>query len=831
MILKSSKNIVLILLFHFISIMLFAQDKQRFTISGYVKDASTGEYSIGANVYIKELLKGGNSNQYGFYSITVEKGTYHLVVSYIGFQNVEREIILDKDLRINVDLKPSAINAKEVEVTSEKTDKNVSSTTVGTVKLDMEEIKKLPAFMGEVDVLKTIQLLPGVKSSGDGNTGFYVRGGGPDQNLILLDEAVVYNAAHLLGFFSVFNGDAVKSINLIKGGMPAQYGGRLASVLDISMKEGNNQEYRADGGIGIISSRLTIQGPIKKNVSSFIISGRRTYLAELAKFSIQQAKIHNPQADGLRKSGLYFYDMNAKINYRISDKDRIFLSGYFGRDVMNFGDPTADFKLGISWGNSTGVLRWNHLFSDKLFMNLSAIFSDYNFLFGVDQSGFELKLFSGIRDWNAKADFGYFPTIRHEVKFGANYIFHTFTPTSASAKQNETVFDLGGIKKLYAHDMAAYLSDDFDVTDKLKIHLGLRYSYFMQVGPFDRYVKDPFSGQNSDTIHYKKNQKVADYGGLEPRFNIRYSLNSKSSLKASYTYNLQYIHLASLSAVTLPIDTWVPSTDVVSPQKGSQYSLGYFRNFKENNYETSVEVYYKDLKNQIEYRDGSIPGNSVNDNTDKDFVFGKGKAYGVEFFVKKRLGKFNGWVGYTLSYTKRTFPDLNRGKEFYAKYDRRHDASLVLSYDLSNKWTFAMVWVYGTGNAITIPTSYYVIDGNITYDYSERNAYRMPPYHRMDLSATYTPNRSKKILAKKEKLTKKYEAEGKDVSTIQVPKRWAKNYESNWNFSIYNVYNRHNPYIIYFANEGSVTQGNLSIKAKQIYLFGFLPSVTWNFKF
>ncbi|HEX8516113.1 MAG TPA: TonB-dependent receptor [Bacteroidia bacterium] len=822
---------VFFLFFLLLGITSSVAQKQKFTISGYVKDASNGEYSVGANVYVKELLKGGNTNQYGFYSITVEEGKYHLVVSYVGYQNYEKEILLNKDLRINVELSPTAVNAKEVEVTSEKSDKNVSSTTMGTVKLDMEEIKKLPAFMGEVDVLKTIQLLPGVKSSGDGNSGFYVRGGGPDQNLILLDEAVVYNAAHLLGFFSVFNGDAVKNINLIKGGMPAQYGGRLASVLDISMKEGNNKEYHAEGGIGIISSRLTVQGPIKKDVSSFIVSARRTYLTELAKGFIDLADIKNNQTEGLKKSGLFFYDVNAKINYRLSDKDRLFASGYFGRDVMNFGDPSADFKLGVSWGNATGVLRWNHLFNNKLFMNVSAIFSDYKFLFGVDQSGFELKLFSGIRDWNAKVDFGYFPTVRHEVKFGANYIFHTFTPTSASAKQGETEFDLGGVKKLHAHDMAAYVSDDFDITDKLKVHLGLRYSYFMQVGPFDRYVKDPFTGQNKDTIHYSQNQKVADHGGLEPRFNIRYSFNSKSSVKASYTYNLQYIHLASLSAVTLPIDTWVPSSDVVKPQKGSQYSVGYFRNFLDNKYETSVEVYYKDLQNQIEYRDGSIPGNSVNDNTDRDFVYGKGQAYGVELFVKKRVGKFNGWIGYTLSYTKRRFPDLNLGKEFYAKYDRRHDASLVLSYDLSNRWSFSMIWVYGTGNAITIPTSYFVIDGNITYDYSERNAYRMPPYHRMDLSATYTPNRTKKLERRKLKLTKKYEAQGKDVSTIRVPKRWAKNYESSWNLSVYNVYNRHNPYIIYFANEGSVTQGNLSINAKQIYLFGILPSITWNFKF
>ncbi|MCW3102816.1 MAG: TonB-dependent receptor [Bacteroidetes bacterium] len=802
----------------------FAQDKQKFTISGYVKDASNGEYSIGANVYVKELLKGGNTNQYGFYSITVEKGTYHLVVSYIGYQDFVKEIVLDKDMRINVELKPVAINAKEVEVTAERSDKNVTSSNMGAVKLDMEEIKKIPAFLGEVDVLKTIQLLPGIKSSGDGNTGFYVRGGGPDQNLILLDEAVVYNASHLLGFFSVFNGDAVKSINLIKGGMPAQYGGRLASVLDISMKDGNNKEYHAEGGIGIVSSRLTLQGPIVKDKASFIVSGRRTYIDVLARPFAKPGS-------SLKNSGVYFYDLNAKVNYRLSDKDRIFASGYFGRDIMTFQDKSADFKLGIAWGNSTGVLRWNHLFSDKLFMNVSGIFSDYKFSFGAEQSGFEFKLFSGIRDWNAKVDFGYFPSVRHEVKFGVNYVFHTFTPTSVSAKQGETEFDFGPVKKERAHEAAVYLSDDFDVTEKFRIHAGLRYSYFMKVGPFDRYIKDPMTGQNSGVIHYTSNQKIQEYGGFEPRFNARYTLNSKSSVKVSYTYNLQYIHLASLSAVTLPTDVWVSCSELVKPQKGSQYALGYFRNFLDNSYETSVEVYYKDLKNQIEYKDGSLPGADVNDNSDNSFVFGTGKAYGIEFFLKKRVGKFNGWIGYTLSYTKRLFPELNLGKEFYAKYDRRHDASLVLCYDLSKKFNFAAIWVYGTGNAITIPTSYYVIDGNITYDYSERNAYRMPAYHRLDLSVTYNPDRTKHLERKKQRLMAKYQRQGKDTTSIEVPKRWVKHYESSWNLSIFNVYNRHNPYIIYFANEGSVTTGDLKIKAKQVYLFPILPSITWNFKF
>src|ERR1019366_3679133 len=674
--------------------IVISQEKEKFTVSGYVKDVSNGESSIGANVYIKELLKGGNTNQYGFFSITVEKGTYHLVVSYIGFTTVEKEIKLDKDIQLTIEISPSSVTTKTVEISSDqKNNRNISGTTVGSVKLDMEEIKKLPAFMGEVDILKTLQLLPGVKSAGDGNTGFYVRGGGPDQNLILLDEAVVYNPSHLMGFFSVFNGDAVKSMNLIKGGMPAQYGGRLSSVLDISMKEGNNKTFHAEGGIGLIASRLTLQGPIKKDKGSFIISGRRSYFDEIAKpFAATGSPAKN--------AGLYFYDLNTKLNYRLSDKDRVFLSGYFGRDVLNFSDPTSGSNLGLSLGNATGVLRWNHLFSDKLFMNVSGIFSNYDYSFGAVQNGFQFKLFSGIRDWNGKVDFAYYPSTRHEIKYGVNYIFHTFTPTSLSAKLGETSLDFGPVKKEKAHEVAVYLSDDFELTDKIKIHAGLRYSYFMQIGPFDRYIKDPVSGQTTNIIHYNSNQKVVDYGGLEPRLNIRYQLNTKSSVKASYTHNYQYVNLVSLSSVSLPTDTWVPSSQLVKPQIGTQYSLGYFRNFLDNIYETSVEVYYKDLKNQIEYKEGSLPVPAINDNADNSYTFGKGWAYGAEFFVKKRVGKFNGWVGYTLSYTKRQFAALNYGNWYYAKYDRRHDFSLVASYNLSDRWTFSLVQVYGTGNAL-----------------------------------------------------------------------------------------------------------------------------------
>lgn len=799
------------ILFLFTLITLFSVSRsiaQKYTISGYVKEEATGESMIGANVYIKELLKGASTNQYGFYSLTVEKGTYTIVITVLGFDPIEKNIVLDKDTRINFSLKPKVIQAKTVEITSERSDKNVESTQMGAVKLEIEQIKRLPAFLGEVDVLKTIQLLPGVKSAGEGNSGFYVRGGGPDQNLILLDEAVVYNASHLLGFFSVFNGDAVKDINLIKGGMPAQYGGRLASVLDISMKEGNNKSFQVDGGVGLIFSRITVQGPIKKDTSSFIFSARRSYADVLAKpFVKKTSKFYG--------SGLYFYDFNAKFNYRLSDKDRLFLSGYYGRDLFTFSDNEAGFKARIPYGNATSSLRWNHLFSSKLFMNTSAIYSQYNFEFGATQSDFEFRLFSGIRDYNAKLDFSYFPTIRHNVKFGLNYIYHTFIPSNASAKEGEVVFDTGELVQLYAHDAAAYIGDDFDLTDQIKISAGIRYSFFQQVGPFDRYVKNTIN-QIIDTIAYQPGENIKTYHGPEPRLSVRFGINSKSSIKASYTRNYQYIHLASLSAVSLPTDVWMPSTTLVKPQLGNQYAVGYFRNFFEDMFETSVELYYKTMDNQVEYKEGALPEDGVKDNLDYSFTFGSGESYGAEFFFKKRLGKFNGWVGYTLSYTTRTFPDLNNGEPFYAKYDRRHDASIVLSYDLSPKWSFSGIFVYSTGNAVTLPVARYFVEGRIVNEYSERNAYRMAPYHRLDLSATYTPK-------------KKTEVEETDDPEQPVKRKMK--YESNWNFSIFNVYNRHNPYFIYFENEGDAKKGTLDIKAKQISLFPILPSVTYNFKF
>lgn len=763
---------------------------QKYTISGYIKDNSSGEELIGANIYVKELSNGTISNQYGYYSITLPKGTYTLQVSFIGFQDYTKNINLNKNIKLNINVSSKAIQTKEVVISTER-GKNIESTQMGAVKLPVEKIKSLPAFMGEVDILKTIQLLPGVQSGGEGNTGFYVRGGGPDQNLILLDEATVYNASHLFGFFSVFNADAVKDINLIKGGMPANYGGRLSSVLDISMKNGNMKKYEVDGGLGLISSRLTVQGPIKKDTASFIASGRRTYADVLIQPFL------NEKAKGNK---YYFYDFNAKINYILSEKDRLYLSGYFGRDVFKFDSPSGAFNANINWGNATTSLRWNHLFTDKLFLNTTLIYTNYDFSFGANQDDFEFKLFSGITDLNTKVDFNFFPTIRHNIKFGADFIFHEFQPSSVSAKIGETELDLGGIIKEYANDGAVYITDDFDLTDKIKINAGLRGTIFQQVGPFDRYVNNE-NGQTSDTLHYAKWENIIVYKHIEPRFSIRYSLPYNSSIKASYTQNYQYIHLASSSSMSLPTDLWVPSSTLVKPQFGTQYSVGYFKNFKDNIFETSVELYYKDLKNQIEYKDGSMPGEDVGQNADNSFVFGNGNSYGVELFIKKSLGKTTGWIGYTLSKTTKTFPDLNLGKTFPAKYDRRHDISFIASHELNQHWNFSLVWVYATGNSLTLPIGRYVIDGRIINEYGDRNSYRMIPYHRMDISITYTPNHKNKKV------------------------------HSTWNLSVYNLYNRHNPYFIYYETQGSLIEGNLEITAKQVSLFPILPSITWNFKF
>ncbi len=775
-----------------LSLLAFPQKKH--TISGYIRDAKTGESLYGASVYSEKLRKGVVSNQYGFYSLTLPEGEYVIKASFIGYKDFTKKIKLTHDISLDIELEQNVFVTKTVVVKSENPDKNIKQVQMSAVRIPVTEIKEIPVIFGEVDVLKTIQLLPGVQSGNEGSAGFYVRGGGPDQNLIILDEAIVYNASHLFGFFSVFNGDAVKDVNLIKGGMPAKYGGRLSSVLDITMKEGNMKEYHAEGGIGLIASRLTVEGPIKKDTASFILSGRRTYIDLLVKPFIPDDK----RASGM---GYYFYDFNAKFNYKFSSKNRLYLSGYFGRDVFSFASKKAGFESKIPWGNATTTVRWNHLFTNKLFMNLTGIFSDYRFEMNATQDDFEMSLFSGITDASLKADFTYLPDIRHKINFGGQYIFHDFRPQALSARIGETELDISGIKNQYANEAALYVSDDFDVTEKLKVHLGLRPTMFQQIGPFDRYVLGSL-GEVKDTIHYGPWENVVTYFRAEPRFSLRYSINDKSSVKASYTQNYQYLHLATLSSATMPTDLWVPSSELVKPQFAVQYAAGYFRNFSDNAIETSVEVYYKNMKHQIEYKDGAFPGENVGQNEDNSFVFGDAESYGVEFFVRKNTGRFTGWIGYTLSKTTKFFPDLNNGEPFPAKYDRRHDLSVVGNYKISDRLTASAVFVYATGNAVTLPIAYYLVDYHLVVEYMKRNSYRMEPYHRLDLSLTLYPK-----------------------------KREGRKFYSYWNFSVYNVYNHANPYFIYFDHEGNFYDGTLVTKAYQVSLFPILPSITWNFKF
>ncbi|MBL0883099.1 MAG: TonB-dependent receptor [Chitinophagaceae bacterium] len=764
--------------------------QERVTLNGYLKDSLTGETLIGANLQVVGQGKGVQSNQYGFYSISLEKGSYRLLVSFIGYQTAELAIDLKKDIQQNILLLPNTAVINNVTVIARKRENNVKTAQMGKIELSMNTAKALPAFLGEVDPLKTLQLLPGVRNAGEGNAGFYVRGGGPDQNLILLDDAVVYNTGHLFGFFSIFNADAIKNVTLIKGGMPAQYGGRLSSVVDVAMKEGNNNKTQIDAGIGLIASRFSIQGPLKKNKASYILSARRTYVDLLAKpFISKQSEFYG--------SGYYFYDLNAKMNYRFSEKDVLYLSGYFGRDKFAFNNAKRSFSTTIPWGNSTATLRWNHVFNKKLFANTTAVYNDYKFELAGRQNDFTINLSSGIRDLNLKTDFDFYPVPEHKLKFGIQYTHHTFRPNILSGSQDSVIFEPNNASRKLANEYAAYIQDDWELSDKIKVNAGLRYSVFQQIGRYTLYERDD-NGNKLDSVIYGRGQTVKAYGGFEPRFTVRYALSELSSFKAAVTRNIQYIHLVTNAGTTLPTDLWVPSTIRVRPQTGWQYAAGYFRNFNNGMFETSLEVYYKTMNNQIEYKEGYTP--SLRD-PEEEFVFGKGWSYGAELFINKVRGRFTGWIGYTLSWTWRRFKDLNDGLKYPSRYDRRHDMSIVGTYELSKKWKVSGVFVYGTGNATSLPERFYFVGGVLTQEYSRINAYRMKPYHRMDLSFTYTP----------------------------TPKKVRK-YTSNWVFSLYNAYSRLNPYFIYFDQEGQASNGDLRVTARQVSLFPVIPAVTWNIK-
>ncbi len=785
---------ILIILFVSSCNVASAQSVPKHTISGYIKDTTDGESLIAATVGVVELSKGTNTNNYGFFSLDLPSGKYTLKVSYVGYKTQMISVNLKADMKLNVELSSSSITTQEVTVTAERKDANVTSTNVGRQELTIETVKALPAFMGEVDVLKTLQLLPGVMAAGEGNTGFYVRGGGPDQNLVLLDDAVVYNTGHLFGFFSVFNSDAVKSLSIEKGPIPAQYGGRLSSVVDVKMKEGNMKEWEVEGGIGLIASRLTIQGPIIKNKCSLILAGRRTYIDLLSKPFTDT--YHNGQYKG---DGYYFYDINAKLNYILSDKDRFYASGYFGRDVFNFKAPNGDFKINFPWGNNTVTARWNHIFGDKLFMNAMFIYNEYKFDIGADYQSVLFNVSSNTRDIGAKVAFDYSPAIGHMMKFGVDYTNHMLTPYQTSASVDTVNLQSTNTAAKHAHELAAYIADDFDITKWLKVNIGLRASIFTLAGP---YFKNNFdtAGHKTDSVDYAVGQPVKTYWGLEPRVSLRFKVAKATSIKAGFSLTKQYIHLVSNSTTTLPFDLWVPSTQAVKPQIALLYTVGAFQNFKDNMFEASIEVYYKQLFNQIEYGDNKVV-TSTQDIEDF-FVYGKGRSYGSEFFFKKARGKLQGWVGYTLAWTQRQFSSINNDQWFYAKYDRRHDLNVVLMYEINDRWNVAATFVYASGNRTTLPVQLYYLNGGVNYIYGPRNFYQLPSYHRLDLSATF-------------KLKHKH----------------FKKLHSDINFAIYNVYNRMNPFFVYVDAQGNPTTGSVNVSLKQVSLFPILPSITWNFKF
>jgi len=780
----------LFLLFLLMSCAFVAQDK--FTISGTVKDAANGEDMIGVVVTLKEKpTVGAMTNIYGYYSLSVEPGTYTVIYRISGFDKLEKQVELTDNVVLGVELKEEDKELDEFTVKAEKDDANIKSNEVSTIKFNPKEIETIPVLFGEKDIIKTVTLLPGVKTGGEGNSGFFVRGGGADQNLILLDGAPVYNASHLLGFFSVFNSDALKDINLVKGGMPANYGGRVSSVMDIAMKEGNSKRLAVSGGLGTISSKLTVEAPIVKDKGSFIISGRRTYADIFLNFAPDTS---------LRNNQLYFYDLNAKANYQITENDRIFLSGYFGRDKFGLGDA-----FGFDWGNATGTVRWNHIYNSKLFSNTSLIYSNYDYRINIGAAGFSFG--SDINDINFKQDFQYFANEKHNLKFGINVIRHNFSPGVVEVQEGAPLV-ASEVQPKTGVEGAAYISDEWKVNNKLNLVYGFRYSNYAATGPGDIYSYD-IDGNVTDTNTYEQGEVYQWYHGFEPRLAANYVVNEFSAVKGSYARNNQYVHLLSNSTSGSPTDIWLPSSNNIKPQISDQVTLGYFRNFKKNAYEFSAEAYYKTLDNMIDYRTGAQT--NFNDFVEGDLVYGIGRAYGVELLLRKKKGKLTGWLGYTLSKSERQFDQIDNGAWFSARQDRTHDASVVLMYDFSERLKGSASWVYYTGDAATFPSGKYEIDGAVYNLYTERNGYRFPDYHRLDLGLTLYGKKYKTIL-------------NEDGEEEKVEKR----FQGNWNFSVYNAYSRENAWTITFQD----SQDNPgTTEAVQTTLFKIIPSITYNFTF
>ena len=755
-----------------------AFSQQKYTLSGTISDASGGENLAAAVLLFQNTSYSAISNSYGFYSITIPEGEYTVSVKYLGYQDQLIQTSLHSNQVLNLKLNAVSYQLQHVEVYVDRSNQNISSVDMGNVKISPRQIESIPVLFGERDLIKTLQLLPGIKAAAEGNSGFYVRGGGIDQNLILLDEAPVYNASHLLGFFSVFNSEAIRDVNMMKGSIPAEYGGRASSVLDIRMKEGNMSNYQTTGSIGLISSNLSFEGPVKKDVSSFMVSARRTYADLFLKIA--------PDKD-LRTSQMYFYDLNMKVNFKLGNNSRLYVSGYLGRDKFRLKD-----QVGYEWGSKTATVRLNHTFSEKLFSNSSFIFSNY--IYQLDNSGnSDVLIGSRIQDFNLKQDFSWYLNSNNTLKFGANLIDHKIVPGEIKAKPG-SLYNSLAVRPRNAIESALYVSNLQDVLPRLKLYYGLRLALFTNVGPGDFYRFDS-NGNLIQTTSYEHFKIAKTQGGLEPRLALNYQLSNNDALKASFNHIDQFIHLLSNSTSTNPNDVWLPSSENVKPQIADQWSLGYFRNSNENKYEGSIETYYKNLQNQIEYKNGADL--IFNSTVEAELVFGRGWAYGTEFLFRKNTGKLTGWVGYTWSKTMRQFDQINNGKAFPARQDRRHDFSVVGMYDIGPKLKFSVVWVFNTGNAVTFPNGKYEIDGQTVGYYTERNGYRMPDYHRLDLGLTW------------------------------IRKQTAK-YESSWNFSVYNAYGRENAYYISFRQNEINPE---LTEAVQISLFKLIPSVSYKFKF
>ena len=762
--------------------LAFSQDTKIFTLSGTVKDAATGETLIGASVSLTSTKTRTNlTNAYGFFSVNATEGIYKMSVSFLGYITDTSTISISKNERIIVNLQNKKAQLETVIISSKKKNENIAKPIMGVDKLNMTEINKIPVLFGEKDILKTIQLMPGYKSAGEGNSGFNVRGGGTDQNLILLDEAPVYNASHLLGFFSTFNSDAIKDVSVYKGGMPAQYGGRLSSVVDIKMKDGNQKKLDVAGGIGVIASRLNISAPIVKDKGSFNISARRTYADIFLKLI---------KDTGQGKQTLFFYDLNLKANYKIGKKDRVFLSGYFGRDVLGLGEAFT-----TNWGNKTATLRWNHIFGNSLFSNTSIIYSDFDYEIKVKSGAEKFKALSKIKDYNFKQDFDWNITNKSKLRFGGNIVNHNIQPGAVKAETASAGL-AKPVQQKFSIESAVYASHEWKATDNLEIIYGLRASNLAIKGAGDFFTYDA-AGNIIKTEKYTKGQKVKSYFNLEPRFSASYKLNEVTSIKASYNRNVQNLHLITNATTNSPTDVWLPSSNNIKPEIADQYAVGFYKNSKNGMYEFNTEIYYKALQNQIDYKNAAVT--LGNDNVESELLYGTGRAYGIEMLMRKKTGRLTGWVGYTLSKVEKKIDGINNFEYFNARQDRTHDISIVGIYDLTKKWNVSATWVYTTGNAVTFPTGKYEVNNQTVFLYSDRNGSRFPAYHRLDLGATYEPSKNKN-----------------------------RRFQSSWSFGLYNAYARENAYSIEFKQ--STTDPNKTV-AERTALFKIIPSVTWNFKF